>query len=245
MVLVSNRIGLYQRWLKNRFHSIETLYYNSVDDLTQKLGDLDEPGIQPEDFTLTEYTFIQQWEDGLISSAQVYEIMTMMNIEHAARAKITKRLQNYMFKYEILTPHIKPVIAELDGECMTLMIEYLVMMRRFFKQMTKIDDTQMQISWVQQFFKKDNGTEVVTEEMSLNQTIHHIDAFIDKSASQRFHLLDQVIVFDEEVGVDDRAIHWIFGPRTYIELLRVLFNVKEDLGKLEIEFLKDVLKEIE
>jgi hypothetical protein len=245
MVLTPSKLGLYQRFLKRKFDSIEAQYYAIVDELTQVLGDLDEPGIVPQDFTLSEYTFIHQWEDGLISSAKVYEIMDKMNIEHAAKAKITKRLQNYMFKYEVLTPYIKPVIAKLDGECMDEMIVYLTIMRRFFKKMADIDEKQIKMSWVQQFFKKDKGPEIVSEEMTLNQTIHHIDAFIHESSGQRFHLRDQVIVFDEEVGVDDRAIHWIFGPRTYIELLRVLFNVKDDLGSEEIEFLKNVIKEVE
>jgi len=119
------------------------------------------------------------------------------------------------------------------------------MMKRFFRNMAEIDQRQMKLSWVQQFMKVDQGTEVVSEEMTLNQTIHHIDAFISGSDHQSFHLRDQVIVFSEEVGVDDRAIHWIFGPRTYIELIRKIFNIKEDLGKLEIEFLKGVIKDVE
>lgn len=245
MHLQTSKLGLYQKWLKKKFQAIEALYYLHVDELTQTLGDADLPGVKPEDFTLTEYTFITQWEDGLISSAKVYEIMCMMNDEAAAKAKITKKLQNYMFKYEEVSNHVKPVIAALDAECVELMMEYLNMMRRFFKKMTEVDDQQMMVSWVQQFFKQKTGPEIVTEEMTLNQTIKHIEAFIDESAEQRFYLEDQVIVFHEDVGVDDQAIHWIFAPRKYIELLRVLFNIKEKLGKDEIEFLKGVMKEVE
>lgn len=245
MVLTASKLGLYQRWLKNKFQSIEALYYSHVDELTQTIGDLDEPGVKPEDFTLTEYSFIQQWEDGMISSAKVYKILDMANLENAAKAKITKRLTNYMFKYDVLTVHIKPVVSALDGECVELMVEYLTMMKRFFKKMAEIDETQVEISWVQQFFRKDKGVETVTEEMTLNQTIKHIDTFINLPAGQRFYLSDQIIVFDEEIGQEDRAIHWIFAPRTYIELLRVLFNVKEALGKDEVEFLRNLIKEVE
>lgn len=242
--MTPSKLGLYQKWLKKKFHAIEALYYNYVDDLTQTIGDLDLPGVKSEDFTLTPYSFITQWEDGLISSAKVYEILQMADLENAAKAKITKRLQNYMFKYDSLTVHIKPVVSALDGECVDFMIEYLVMMKRMFKLMAQIDDTQIQVSWVQQFFKKDKDDEIVSEEMTLNQTIHHIASFIDKSAGQRFHLGDQIIVFDEEIGTEDRAIHWIFAPRTYIELLRILFNVKETLGEDEIVFLKNLVKDI-
>lgn len=245
MVLTSNKLPHYQRWLKKKFEAIEALYYSRVDELTQTIGDLDLPGVQQEDFTITQFSFIDQWENGLISSERVYEIMEMMNIEQAAKSKITKRLQNYMFKYGVLSEHIKPVVAELNDECVELMMQYLDMMKRFFQKMSEVDDEQLPISWVQQFFKKDKGVEIVTEEMSLNQTIRHIGAFLHETSSQRFHLTDQVIVFDEEVGHEDRTIHWIFAPRTYIELLRVLFNVKEVLGKEEIEFLKNLIKEIE
>lgn len=246
MTLDSGKLSLYQKWLKKKFYSIELLYYNHVDELSQTIGDLEVPGLKPDDydFTLNEYSFVRHWEDGLISSAKVHTIMEMMNLEDAARAKITKRLQNLMFKHDTLTEHIKPVITALDGECIELMVQYLTMMKRFFKKMKEIDETQVNLTWVQQFFKKNKSDELAVEQMTLNQTIRHIEAFIDGSAGQRFHLGDQIIVFDEEIGFDDRAIHWIFAPRTYIELLRVLFDVKENLGKDEIEYLKNLLKEV-
>lgn len=245
MVLTHSKLGLYQNWLRKKYQKIETLYYDSIDELTRYIKDLDLPGIEPEDFSLTEYSFVKQWEDGMISSAKAYEIMQVMDTEQAARAKIIKRLQNYMIKYDVLTQYIKPTIAELDKDCVNEMIEYLDMMRTLFKKMAQVDDTQMMVTWVQQIFKAEKADELITEEMTLNQTIHHIDAFIDKTAGQRFHLKDQIIVFDEEIGVYDRVVHWIFAPRQYIELMRVLFNVKESLGNDEIEFLKGLIKDVE
>lgn len=246
MLLTNNKIGLYQRWLRKKYLEIERAYYDQIDELTRYIRDLELPdSIDPIDFTLTEYSFIEQWQDGLISSAEVFRIMEVMDIENAAKAKITKRLTNYMVKYEVLEPHIKPTIAELNKDCMDLMVEYLTMLRRAFKKMKELDETQIKVTWVQQFFKEDKSDEIVHEEMTLNQTIHHIDAFINKSAGQRFRLKDQIIVFDEEIGTSDRAVHWLFAPRQYIELIRVLFNVKEELGNDEIEFLKNLIKEIE
>jgi len=245
MTLHNTKLGLYQRWLQNKFKSIERVYYAHVDELTQQIGDLDLPGVKTDDFTLREFSFISEWENGMIPSSKVYDVMQMMNVEQAAKSKITKRLQNYMFKYDVLTEKIKPIIADLDADCVPLMMEYIVMMRRMFKKMAEVDNQQIQISWVQQFFKKDKNDELVSEEMTLNQTIHHIATYIHRTAGQRFHLNNQIIVFDEEIGTDDRAIHWIFAPRQYIELIRVLFNVREDLGKDEIEFLKNLIKDVE
>lgn len=245
MLVTNNTTRLYQRWLRDKFAEIEDIYYSEIDDLNQKIGDIEDVKADPEDFTLTKYSFIQEWENGVISSAEVYRIMNIMNIEQAAKAKITKRLLNHMIKYDELANVIKPVLTELNGECVKRMVRYLEMMRVFFKKMTEIDNTQMKLSWVQQIFEKDKGVDVISGEMTLNQTIHHIEAFINKSAMQRFYLKDQIVVFDEEIGTEDRAIHWIFAPRSYIELLKVLFNIKEKLGDEEMDFLKSMVKEIE
>lgn len=246
MVLTNSKLGLYQRWLKKKFQEIENVYYAQVDELTRFIHDLELPeDIQPMDFTLSQYQFVQDWEDGLIPSAEVYRIMCVMDIENAAKNKIIKRLANYATNNEVLAKYFKPTIEELNKDCMDMMVEYLTMMKRAFKKMAEIDDSQIRVTWVQQFFKKDQPDELVHEEMTLNQTIHHIASFIDKTAGQRFHLKDQIIVFDEEIGHEDRAVHWLFAPRQYIELIRVLFRVKESLGDDEIEFLKNLIKEVE
>jgi hypothetical protein len=245
MIVQNIKLGMYQRWLKDKYRVIETIYYQHVDELTQYIADLDLPGVKHKDFTLTEYSFIKEWEKGMISSAKVYSIMQMANIEQAAKAKITKPLENYMFTYDILTEHIKPTIAKLDAECVDLMIEYLTMMKRTFKKMAELDREQIKVTWLQQFFRKNKADEILTQEMPLNQTIHHLATYVYPTSGQRFHLGDQIVVFDEEIGEEDRAIHWIFAPRQYIELLRVLFNIKEDLGKDEIEFLRNLIRDVE
>lgn len=253
MILYNQRLSIYQRWLKEKFQQIESLYYDEIDELTQYISDLDLPGVPKdkngsllEDFTLQEYSFVKDWEDGMISSRRAYEIMSKItDLRQAAQAKITKRLSHYMHNYDVLREYIKPTISELNGECVKQMMEYLEMLRRVFKKMAEIDDNQIQVTWVQQFFKKDKPDELIYQEMSLNQSIHHISAFIHKTSGQRFFLKDQIVVFDEEIGFDDRAIHWLFAPRQYIELIRVLFNVKEKLGDEEIEFLKNIIKEVE
>lgn len=246
MTLTNTKLGLYQRWLQKKYSAIEKIYYEHIDELVRYISDLDiDVKFDASDFELTEYSFIEAWQNGLLTSRRVYEIMEMMDIEQAAKAKITKRLQNHMFAHETLGNYIKPTLTQLDTQCMDLMVEYLTMLRRTFKKMAEIDDEQIKVTWVQQFFKASKADEIVTEEMTLNQTIHHIATFIDRSAGQRFHLKDQIIVFDEEVGHEDRAVHWLFAPRQYIELLRVLFRVKDELGDDEIEFLKNLIKEVE
>jgi hypothetical protein len=246
MVLTNQKLGLYQKWLKRKFEVIETIYYNNIDELSRFIKDLEiADDLVPMDFTLTEYSFVEQWQNGIISSAEVYRVMSIMDIETAAKAKITKRLTNYMIDNEILAKHIKPTIEELNKTCMDLMVEYLNIMKRAFKKMAELDEKQIQVTWVQQFFKAGEADQIIHEEMTLNQTVRHIASFIDKSAGQRFRLKDQIIVFDEEMGFDDRAVHWIFAPRQYIELLRVLFNVKDELGNDEIEFLKTLIKDVE
>jgi len=243
MVTIASKAKLYQRWLAKKFSEIEEEFYIHVDDLEHNLGQMDDPRVDDAQFTLESFSFIDQWETGLIPTAQVVNIFEKMDLRGAARNKVTKRLTNYMHKHDFLSELIKPIVANLSGDCVEMMIEYLAMLKKFFNYLHAVDSCQMKLTWVQQIYNKDGAIKVNYEEMTLNQTVRYVETFIDKAADQRFHLSDQVIVFDEEVGVDDRAVHWIFAPRSYIELLRLLFNVKETLGEDEIVFLKYLIKE--
>ena len=240
MVTIASKAGLYQRWLRKKFAEIEEEYYSHIDDLEQDLGRIDSK-YEDITFTLEEFSFVSQWENGLCSTARVVDIFERMSLRDAARSKITKRLANCMHNHEVLAEIIKPVINSLNSVCVDMMVEYLAMLKKFFNYLHTIDKTQLRLTWVQQSFKKDGGMQVIYDEMTLNQTIKHISSFIDGSAGQRFHLNDQIVVFDEEIGVDDRIVHWLFAPRSYIELIRVLFNVKETLGDEEIVFLKRLI----
>lgn len=229
MVLQNNKIGLFQRHLMKKFADIETAYYLQIDELTQKLGDMDlATDIKIPDFTMQEFSFITQWEQGLMSSGEVCDIFEVMDIHQASKSKLTKRLINFMMDNDSLADYIKPVIAGIENDCMENMEKYLVMMQRYFVRMDTVDQSQIEISWVEQIF--DDGEVLMKHhDMPLNQAIKHIETFILKDLNQKFYIQDQIIVFDEDLGHDDRIIHWIFAPRTYIELMKVIFEIRETL----------------
>lgn len=229
MVLTNNRISLYQKWLSKTFQEIELNYYREIDELTQKLNDIDLPrNTTIPDFTLREFNFITQWEQGLLSSGDVCDVFDKIDVHQAARGRLTKRLLNFMMNNETLADYVKPVITAVENSCLETMEKYITMMHRYFTKMDEIDQDQIQITWVEQIFQH-SDMRLRHIDMPLNQAIKHIEAFILKDLNQKFYIQDQIVVFDEDLGQEDRVIHWIFGPRTYVELIKALFEIRETL----------------
>lgn len=242
MLIRNHKVGLYQTWLKKSFSSIEAAYYGHVDELIQKLGDMEIPELVVPDFTLSDYSFVVQWEIGNESSADVCDAFSKMDFNSAAKAKLTKRLINFMMDNDIIADYVKPVVASIDRDCTHLMVKHLGMMQNFFNKMSEIDKQQIPICWIEQKFEA-GGMTSVHNEMPLNQAIKQIDTYIIKQAQQKLFMGDQIIILDENLGDSNRTLHWLFAPRSYTELLKVLFQIKEKCeGKAEEVYLKKLFE---
>lgn len=252
MILTSTKFKHYQKWLTAAHSDIERIYYDHVDELTQKLGDLDLPGLPPERipaFALKPYIFISQWEDGEISSTQVYDVFVKMNnkgdgLRTAARAKVIKPLVKFMMEHESLATFVKYTISILEVEVVPKMIKYLEMLMKFYEHTSKTDSFQIPITWVQQTFEKGEIT-IRSDDLSLNQALKQLQSYVMYKTDQTFYHKDGVVVFDQIDSIDERYIHWLFAPRTYIELLRSIFDINTSIeGKKEEDYLRELLKDL-
>lgn len=252
MATTSNRLHLYQRWLRQKFQEVEDAYYTETDELTQKLGDLELPNLSPDKipaFAITPFSFIEQWEAGQLTSGRVATILELMGrsesgYRKAARAKLIKPLEKFMFTNEPVADFVKHTLTEVSTKVVPVMEKYLEMLSRAFKSMAEIDRQQIPVTWVEQEFHKGEVT-IKSEEMPLNQAIKQLESYVSIVATEVYYIGDQVAVFDIIESMDERVIHWIFAPRTYIELIKAEFEIRDTLeGKAEMEYLKNVIKEV-
>lgn len=237
-----NFLKLFQTNLGKKFTEIESYYYPEIDELVKKMDDLDLHGITAmPSFDLTQFSFIKEWLNGTKSSEEIVKVFDQMDLEAAAKAKLTKRLVNYMMNNEVACDYFKPVIARIDDLCVARMVRYLEVMHKFFIKLAESDKNQVPITWLEQYMSPGDTTSA-TWELTLNQVIRQIDGSIIGNVKDKFFFDKNVLVLDE-VNDDDRTIHWLFAPESYISLLKTLYQVKEELsGASEKEYLQNVLK---
>jgi hypothetical protein len=235
-------LEMYQKNLCKKIEEIEALYYDSIDELVQKIGDLDLPGIDMPDLSFANFSFVHDWEKGLISSSDVYDIFGYLNKEDAAKSKLTKRMVNFMMDNEVICDYFKPFVAKIEADCMARMIKYLEVMEKFFGRASAADEGQIPVVWLEQELY--NGTmQTSSEEMTFNQVIRQLDTFVIGNTYQKFFFGPNIVVFDE-FNKDDRTIHWLFAPEEYIGILKVLFQIKAELsGQEEKDYLKAILED--
>ncbi len=244
MLVKTPKLLFAQRWLKENYSEVETLFYEHVDELEQKIADLD-LGVEPPGLTFREYSFILDWETGHLSSAEVAEIFQHMAKDHyrsAARARAIKPLQNFMFKHPEVADYVKHTISVLEADVVPKLVKCLMMMGNAFRLMADIDSRQFCVTWVEQTFEK--GQPYLThEDLPLNQAIRQLDSYVMSVVSQTYVDTDnQVAVFDVIHSIDDRTIHWIFAPPNYIKLIADLFEIKAKMLDTERKHMNKILE---
>jgi hypothetical protein len=127
---------------------------------------------------------------------------------------------------------VKYVIAGLNAKdgAVEKYVKYLNMLRKFFEVLARIDNEQVPITWLEQVLPASATGAIKTHvvEMPLNQFIKQMDAYILGSISEKYVLGDNITVFDEDTG-QERIIHWIFAPKTYTDVLKNLYKIRETL----------------
>lgn len=237
--LLTPRPHLYIKHLSKHFKLFDDKYYIILDDLEQKLFNL---GIYkfPE-MKINEFVFVEDWLNGKKSSKEVFGIFSGMDIHSVANKRLTRRLVDLMFKHEQFAEEIKATLVQIKDEVLPLYINYLNLVKKYFEKLTEWDEKQIPIVWIEQYLPNDaNGkTKSHIHEMSLNQFINFYNYAILDHIEDCYYLGENVVHLDEssEMG---RCLHWILGPKTYIDIIKKEFTiVKEVIGKTEKDaFLK-------
>lgn len=223
-------LGRYQNSLKIKFEKIEDEYYTIVDELIEKLDDLEpaEKWKEPPEFELGQLRIIQDWESGLASSNDVLDMLEGWDLEETARLHMTLKLRNYMFRNEEFTEYLKPVIAEVNAKVAPLYLGYLKNLKTFFTRATECDMAQIDLTWLEVVVGKETKTSIA--EMTLNQTVRQLTTFVWRYVDSSFFLGDHIICLNE--GPDEKNVHrshWVFGPKAYIDMLKEIFEINDSL----------------
>lgn len=241
-----SKIQKWQYFMRKQYQKVERNYYPAIDELTQKLADLGE--IDPKhipDFTLYLFSFIKEWQYGDVNTLFVLDLLKNLDMKIVAEKTITRRLQNFMQGKERSCPqscdYIDAVIRYLTVQTVPMYQKYLECLVKFFQEMHKIDQSQVRLSWIEQVFKDNGEVTIQACEISLNQMFREIDCAIIPKNSHKYTVGDNVIVFDEDSGNADTICHWIFGPKSYIKLLREQFKVTESMSLVDE---KDYLRKL-
>lgn len=239
-------VGRYQHFARKRFQEVENIYYSHIDELDQKLRDLNEINekLIP-DFTLHNFSFVEDWQWGDVNSEYVYGLLKGMNLPDVAEKTVCRRLRNFMEGKETSAPdshhYIKAVHDKLKVTCVPAYLNYLSMLRSYFEKMYLIDKTQVKLTWIQQTWGNDGVVKAKVRDITLNQMSREIDAGIMPHNEHKYTVGDNVVVFDEDLLDDGTTCHWIFGPKEYIAQIRQQFKVVE---KIDLEDEKDYIRKL-
>lgn len=241
------KIQKYQHFTRRKFQEVENVYYPYLDELESKLDDLGEFDTQlVPDFTIYQFSFLKDWQNGDVDSAYVCGLMAGMNFNDVAEKQLTRRLTNMMIGRENRCPqscdYIKAVRDALVVKGIPLYVKYLEMLFKYFQKMDEIDREQVRITWLEQIFRKNGEIVLQPKDVTLNQAFRELDSSVIPHNDHKYMVGENLIVFDEDLGNEDLACHWIFGPKSYIKHLREQFNVTEYMSVTEEkEYIKKLI----
>lgn len=234
-----------QRWqytLASRYEQILDNYNNLIDDLVEKLKDLEFSGPMP-DLELTEFSFISEFEIGNITAKEVVNrFKKMNNLEDVASRKLTKKLYKFIEKNDgHCVSFFKYTLQEIKDKILPDYARYLKMLSMLFQKMSTIDDQQVKLSWLMVDFENNQVNKNIFD-LTLNQTIRQI-AFYCRT-STKFSIGENILTFDVSYDENCRQVHYIFGPRYYIKFLKEHFNVIKDSSLSEDrEYISNLIRD--
>lgn len=240
MNILINRLKLYRENLQKKYMRVESLYYNEIDELIEKLDDIEINPIPL--FDLREFTFINDWSDGNITSSAVLKILESFAIEDVAKNRITRRLFNYMFDVPETADYVKDVLERLKERVVPIYIDYLKVLTMYFKKLEEIDKRQEKITWLRNTFSDETGSLTEVQEYTFNQAIKYLDTFVLDKSEVQYTVGNNIIVFGESKKVGNPVFHWLFAPKSYVDFMKDLYDIKEkmDIGD-NTEYIKNMI----
>ncbi len=242
-------ITRWRLWARKKYEFVETAYYPVVDDLQQKLADLGEVNEKHiPDFNLYPFSFIKEWQQGFKDTQHVLSILRGMNFDHAAEANLTRRLSNFMIGKENTCPktceYVRFSLEKIKMEVIPVYIAYLEFLTKFFERMDEIDSTQVPVTWLEKIFHHNGDVKKTTKDITLNQAFREIKTLVMRNNTHKYFMGKNLVVFNEEMTHNDEALHFIFGPESYITELKTLFKVTEHIPlSEEKEYVKKLIGE--
>ncbi len=232
--------------MENKYRELEGQYYPIVDELEQKLFDLDGININLiPDFTLREFSFVKDWQEGYVDSQYVLSIITTFDKERVAKDRLTRKLSNYMLmkhQKDAVLDYITPVRALIETHAVPLYVTYLNMMEKFFTKVTDLEKNQMKVTWIEQVTENNRLKDSSVHDMTINQVIRQIQTEVMPYNINKYFIGSNIIIFDERL-VEKNSTHWIFAPAEYVDILKKEFKVYDFMDiSLKDAYIKDMIK---
>lgn len=238
------KIQKYQHFLRRRFQEFENAYYPLTDALQQKLASIH--GITPPDLDINQFPFIQDWQDGELSSEQVYKLLKTFNMKNVAETQLLRRMKNFLLKnpIKVVENQIVPCSALIETNAMPAYVSYLNLLLKYFEKLAEVDAGQIKMTWIEQMYHPGGTITKKIDDLYLNQVIRQLESQVLPFNSMKYIIGDNILCLDEECAKDTSAIHWICGPKCYIEGLQETFNVVQtiDIAK-ETDYIKRIIGE--
>jgi hypothetical protein len=216
-----------QEFMKKKYLSAEAKYCDIIDDLTEKLNDMDIKDTP--DLSFKGFDFIEDWENGTVSSAHVNSILEKINPTEVAHKQITRRLTSYMFQNEQSAEYIKGLLPLLKTTVCPVYESYLKFMKIYFRKVASLDAEQELVTWLEVVVDKDNSLATYIRDVTLNQVIRQLDAYFLNDLDDSYFFNKNVIAIHENVGRGERTTHWLFAPNAYIEKLKEMYDIDKEL----------------
>jgi hypothetical protein len=238
-----------ERWqhtLRQRFQTAENAYYSITDDLIQKLDNLTDEKEKKHlpDLTIQQFTFIKAWQDGDKTSKEVLDILDTLDFENIALTQLTRRLEHYLKDKQdsVFSDYVLPCKQLIITNAVPYYAKYLDTLHRYFKKLVEADNAQEKITWLERIYLKDDSLKSRIEDFSLNQTSRRLDCHIIPFNNTRYFVGDNILCLDEELSDGAYCIHWIFGTKSHIDILKKEFNIKDKMDiSQEAEYIKSII----
>lgn len=229
------KIEKYQHFTRRKLQEVENLYYPLVDELKKKLIDIGEvPEKFIPDFNLYTFSFIKEWQTGLVNTEFVLALLKSMNFSNVAEKQLTRRLTNFIHDKEQNSlktcDYVREVRNQLIEKAVPVYVKYLEMLTKYFQKMYEIDQLQVKVTWLEQVWRSNGEVRASVRDMPLNQVYRDLMSNVAPHNSHKYFVGKHVVVFDEELGENDSAIHWLFAPQSYIEQLKKSFQIVEEMS---------------
>ncbi len=235
----------YQKLISARYSEFLEVYDTTVSEVEYKLKDLGFKNIP--DLMLYEFQFLVEWDKGNLSSETVSIVLNAMmkttSPTEFAKERISKKLINYMFKYEESADYIKPIVQILMEKAVPPYAIYISMLVDYFKKAAEFDKKQELIHWI----KVDPDDKKITE-YTFNQIIRHIDHyFLHVDGIKWWSIGDNIFCISEPIMVEGQEVdclHFLFAPASYIARICKMYGATSyvELQK-EKEYVSNLIKD--
>lgn len=234
------KIAKYQHFTRRKLQEVENNYYPLIKDLTEKiidLGEVDKKFIP--DFDLYNFSFIVEWQTGLVNTAFVLDLLQHQNHQDVAEKQLTRRLTNFMHGKELKCPktydYVRDTRAILKVKAVPIYVAYLEMLTKLFAKMQEVDEKQVPVTWLEEkwYHRKDETPASCVREMSFNQVYRDLEANVLPNNKVKYFVGKNLLVFDEYIDEDLTLLHWIFLPESYATQFKKLFDITKELPVMD------------